>query len=532
MHKFGASCTPGPPGILRPVGDEIPGRGYERSDGGDQPLELRRYFDALRRSQWGLLAFVLLATGATVGVSLALSKSYTAKARILYNPSGDPLVGQSADVIQRQLATYGSLVMTPRVLGPVAKQVGTSEKQLEKTVSVSVDQTGNLLDVAATAPTPRRAQATAGAVARTFLTQQRRSDVVQLEAARARLREELARVRATPNSSTEVQAILSRLSDLTVSLASAGSELDLAESPQLPTSPSSPHPARNAVIAFFAAVFLGVVFVLGRDQLVPRIASARDLTRITDRPVLASVPFVRRRFGRQPKVLSAAEHEAYQTLQASLRFQLPPSEQHIVLVTSAREGDGKTTVTANVGRALARAGQKTLIVSADMRHPGLHELFGLDAAPGLAEVLMALEQDGDSPEQRTIPALSGLLSAQAGSKGNLHVLPSGKKPPDPARLLLSPATTVLLERFRALDYQYILLDGTPLLGLADSQALAQRVDDVLLVARLDRLNPEDVLEVRDLLDRLGVAPLGHVVIGGRRFGSSYYAEPTPELEAF
>jgi capsular exopolysaccharide synthesis family protein len=243
--------------------------------------------------------------------------------------------------------------------------------------------------------------------------------------------------------------------------------------------------------------------------------------------VLVSIPFVRRRFGRQPKVLSATEHEAYQTLQASLRFQLPPGEQHIILVTSAREGEGKTTSTANLGRALSRAGHKTLLISADMRHPKLHESFGLEQGPGLAEVLTALDRDGELPQQRTISALRGLLSAQAGSKGNLHVLVAGRKPADPARLLLSDAAGVLFAQLRAMDYAYILLDGPPLLGLADSQALAQRVDEVLVVSRLDRLSAEDVLEVRDLLDRLEVAPLGHIVIGGRRVASSYYYSSSP-----
>jgi tyrosine-protein kinase len=515
----------------RPVEHEVGRRFGERAaargDADEQPLEVRRYLDALRRSRWALLAFVLAATGAAVGASVALPKAYTATAKILYNPSANPVAGQSADVILRQLATYGSLAMTPSVLGRAAQAVGTTEKQLEQKVGVSVDQTGNLLDVTATAGTPRGAQAIADAVARTFLAQQRRQDLVQLEVARAKLRDALARIQGTPGSGQQAQVIQGRLSDLTISGASAGSELQLAEAAQLPAAPSSPHPLRNGVIAFFAAIFLGVLFVLGRDQLVPRLGGARDIARITDRPVLVSVPFVRRRFGRQPKVLSAPEHEAYQTLQASLRFQLPPDEQHIILVTSAREGEGKTTATANLGRALARAGQKTLIVSADMRHPRLHELFGLEQAPGLAEVLTALERDGELPQQRTISALRGLLSAQVGSKGNLHVLVAGKKPADPARLLLSNAASVLFAQFRGMDYRYILLDGTPLLGLADSRALAQRVDEVLIVDRLDRLSSEDVLEVRDLLDWLDVSPLGHVAIGGRRIASSYYATAAP-----
>jgi non-specific protein-tyrosine kinase len=284
------------------------------------------------------------------------------------------------------------------------------------------------------------------------------------------------------------------------------------------------------VLAFFAAIFIGVLVALARDQLVPRVGGPRDLTRITDRPVIVGIPFVRgrrSRRGRRPGLLSAPEHEAYQTLQASIRFELPADGTQIMLITSAVEGEGKTTVTANLGRALARAGRKTLVVGADLRRPRIHELFDAPESPGLAEILTALEAGGEAVP-RALNAARNLLQAQASVKGNLHVLPGGRKPQDPARLLLSPALGMFLEEVRLMGYDYVLLDGTPLLGLADAQALAQRVDEVLVVSRLDRLTVEDAVDLRDLLDRLDVTPLGHAVVGARRGVAYSYA--TGDLE--
>jgi capsular exopolysaccharide synthesis family protein len=285
-------------------------------------------------------------------------------------------------------------------------------------------------------------------------------------------------------------------------------------------------------LALFASTLLAVLIAVGREQLVPRISGPRELTRISDRPVLVTIPFVRRRFGRQPRVLAAVEYEAYQTLQASIRFQLPPNEQHIILITSAVEGEGKTTVTANLGRALARAGQKTLVISADMRRPKLHEHLDVTPQPGLSEILGALDRGADGSIDRTMSAVKSLLHSSAAVKGNLHVLASGKKPSDPARLLLSNAVPALLAELRQMDYAYILFDGPPLLGLADAQALAQRSDEVMIVSRLDRITVENAIDVRDLLDRLEVTPLGHVVLGVRRSTSYYYAKTTtaPEIE--
>ncbi|MDX6426096.1 MAG: hypothetical protein QOD52_1501, partial [Gaiellaceae bacterium] len=80
-----------------------------------------------------------------------------------------------------------------------------------------------------------------------------------------------------------------------------------------------------------------------------------------------------------------------------------------------------------------------------------------------------------------------------------------------------------LEEVRHMGYDYVLLDGTPLIGLADSQALAQRVDEVLIVSRLDRMTVEDAVDLRDLLERLDVTPLGHAVVGARRGVAYSYA---------
>jgi Mrp family chromosome partitioning ATPase len=84
---------------------------------------------------------------------------------------------------------------------------------------------------------------------------------------------------------------------------------------------------------------------------------------------------------------------------------------------------------------------------------------------------------------------------------------------------------------RGLEYDYVLIDAPPLFGIADSQAVARYVDEVLLVNRLDRLTLEHVDELRDVLDRLRLRPLGIVVIGARGEISPYYTQRRPGLFA-
>jgi capsular exopolysaccharide synthesis family protein len=277
--------------------------------------------------------------------------------------------------------------------------------------------------------------------------------------------------------------------------------------------PFAPRPLRNAVFGFFAAAFIAALVVLARAQLKPRVSGTRELSRLLELPVLTEVPYVRRGFAHRPQTLSAVEYEAYQTLQAAIRRKLPPTSQRTVLVTSALHGEGKTEVTAALGLLLSQAAQRTWLVSADMRWPKLHELFDVEQTPGLSEVLIGAQNGGSS-------GIFQLSAARTGS-GRLHVLASGRTPPDPAQLLASDALDGFFEEVRQSEYDYVLLDGPPLLGLVDSQVLAQRVDGVLLVCRPDQQTPETALATRELLDRLDVEPLGIVIVGARGLSHSY-----------
>jgi protein-tyrosine kinase len=182
-------------------------------------------------------------------------------------------------------------------------------------------------------------------------------------------------------------------------------------------------------------------------------------------------------------------------------------------VTSALHGEGKTEVTAALGLVLSQTMNRTWLVSADMRWPRLHELFDVDQTPGLSEVLVGA-QNGSSG------GIFQLSAARTGS-GSLHVLASGRIPPDPAQLLASGALDGFFEEIQESEYDYVLLDGPPLLGLVDSQVLAQRVDGVLLVCRPDRHTPQTALALRELLDRLEVEPLGIVMVGSRGRSHAY-----------
>jgi capsular exopolysaccharide synthesis family protein len=481
----------------------------------DQPVETGRYLDALRRSKLLIALIVAPLVGAVVLVSLLLPETYRAQAKIVFDSTADPLQTRDEASVQGRLATMEALLKTRETRSRAAKLIpGETPASLEGKITSSVDPRAEIVNITATDDTAKGAARIANAVATTFLARQHLAEEQRLNRSRATLQRALDELEGQKGlqAVTERAALRERLTDLNVSAAGSGSELALAEAAEPPAAAFSPRPVRNAVFAFFAALFLAALVVLARAQLKPRVSGAREMSRLLDLPVLAEVPYVRRPLGHRPQTLSSAEYEAYQTLQASLRRRLPATSQRTVLVTSALHGEGKTEVTAALGLVLSQALHRTWLVSADMRTPKLHELFDVDQTPGFAEVLAGAQNGGSA-------GIFELSAARTG--GRLHVLASGGTPADPAQLLASDALDGFFEEVQASEYDYVLLDGPPLLGLVDSQLLAQRVDGVLIVCRPDRQTPETALALRELLERLEVEPLGVVIVGARASSHSY-----------
>jgi capsular exopolysaccharide synthesis family protein len=503
-----------PPGLRSPSSFQLQA---------DQPIEVRRSLDALRRAR-GVIALVVIATtAAVVAVSLYLPKTYRSIAKIVYQPATSVFASTDVSTVQRNLETFQRLLTTREVLSLAAQRIpGENADTLSTDVSGSVDQSADIISVYALAPKAQRSALIANSVAAAFLQKHQQDAKAQLEAAQAALSAQLRAAVARGASVQELDALRQQQATLATELATAGSDLSIVPA-EAPDAPYTPRPVRNGVLAFFAALFLGIIAALARDRLVPRVGNPREVSRLLNLPLLVGVPFVSRRFGRRPKLLRAVANEAYQTLQASIRFHLPATKQQVILVTSSVEGEGKTSVAAGLARSLARVGEKTLLISGDLRFPSLHELFKTPLAPGLSDILVAASSNGARPGTLTEAIDESVVTVFGGVGDNLHVIPSGTRVPDPAKLLFSDALSAFFHDLETRDYKYVIVDGPPLLGIADSHALAQRVDSTIVVSRLDRATVEDLTELRDVLERLEVHSLGVVVVGARRSIAYAYA---------
>jgi non-specific protein-tyrosine kinase len=206
----------------------------------------------------------------------------------------------------------------------------------------------------------------------------------------------------------------------------------------------------------------------------------------------------------------SAAAEAYRTLRTNLQFSGVDRPIRTVLVTSAGPGDGKTTVVANLGVALAESGKRVILVDCDLRRPGLHQVFGQALAPGLTNAI--IESLPEPPLRAT--AVPGL-----------QVLTAGDTPPNPAEFIASERLARLLARLQE-RADVLVLDSPPVSIVADAAVLAPSMDGVILVVRAGGTKRDLAQRAKEQLESVGARVLGAVLNDARleKKVREYYTE--------
>jgi succinoglycan biosynthesis transport protein ExoP len=497
----------------------------------EEPIDVRRYVEVLRRNRRLIAGIVVGVTLVAFGVSLLLPASYSATARILIDNSADPSAPTDAASVVRQLATAQRLVMTPRILARAAERVpGESENSLEKKVVAKADTDANIVNVSASDRDRDGAAAIANAVATAFIDDQRNVASNDLKRARKVILARLASLGSSPNDDAQRNALAARLSDLELRAATADDRFRLAEPAERPDQQASPHPLRTALLALIASIGIAVLVAFGRDQLRPQITGPRELSRATDLPILAWIPDSHLATRDREARTRILEDEAYRALRGRVILQLPPSPQHVILVTSGAYGQGKSAVSAGLARALAETNHATLLVSADLARPAIDDRFDVAQEPGFADILLGanFRSHGRPPVRRdprtgrfeshaSIAERIRAASRPVAGHGHaeLAILASGTQPSDPARVLTNDAVGTFGNALRQLDFAYVVIDAPPLLATNDSLILGSVTDQIVVVAHLDGLTRPTALDVREVLDEIARPVLGLVVIGAR-----------------
>jgi capsular exopolysaccharide synthesis family protein len=241
-----------------------------------------------------------------------------------------------------------------------------------------------------------------------------------------------------------------------------------------------------------------------RELLDHRLRSVEEIASALQLPVIGSLPYFGDKASKSqagqlvalaPRSTSA---EAIRTLRTALHFGLTGQGVKAVLVTSPSPGDGKSTTASNLALALAQAGQRVLLLDADLRKPSQHAIFELSRDVGLSSILA----DRRPVDEAIVPDVLGLLD----------VLPAGPTPKNPGELLNNGFFAELLDKLRD-KYDRIVIDSPPVMPIADARVIAALSDATLLVLRAERSTRRMSIGARDELWRVRATRIGVVVNG-------------------
>jgi capsular exopolysaccharide synthesis family protein len=244
---------------------------------------------------------------------------------------------------------------------------------------------------------------------------------------------------------------------------------------EMATPPVSVRPGlvKSLLIGLGCGLIAGVAILILLDRIDDRMASFSEFQHQFSENVLGQIPKDKTK-GEvtllQPDDARHVFAESYRNVRSSIFFM--PYEgprPKTLLITSAVPNEGKSTVAANLAITMALSGASTLLIDADLRRGGLREAFGVSSKIGFSEVL----QQEVNWKEVVVPTLYP----------NLFLLPRGKTAAQPSEYLLRESTDTILREIY-INYDYIIIDSSPVLAADDTTSLAPKIDATLFVVRL------------------------------------------------
>jgi polysaccharide biosynthesis transport protein len=493
----------------------------------------------LRRRAGLIVLCVVIATVGAVGFSLAQEKEYSASASLLFRNPGfaESLFGSSvttpATDPTREAATNEKLVGLEIVAKRTSEHLkGLTPEEVSEMVGVSASGEADIVSVTVMSPDPAQAKAVANAFAHQFITFRAQADKAKLTEAKRLAEEEYSRLSPEQQAGPRGEALSSGAEKLGILASLQTGNAELVQPAELPTSPSSPKPLRNGVLAAIIGLLLGCGLAFFFERLDRRLRNPEEARDAFGLPILATVPESKAIVASNKRTaaleLPFMENEAFRMLRAQLRYFNTDREVQAVAVSSHAAGVGKSTVAWNLARVAATS-SKAIVVEADLRNPTLSAQHGLRSAPGLAELLT--HQVGLDAAIQSKPLAAGSNGAASGGT-QLDVIVAGSNPPNPAELIESQTMSDILAELRK-RYELVVIDTAPIGVVSDALPLIRMADGLIVVARIGETTRDTAHEMRNQLDRLDAPTLGVVANAVKlprrsRYGYGYGPDPQGE----
>jgi Mrp family chromosome partitioning ATPase len=511
-------------------------------------LDIRAYVRPIWRRKWLIVAIVVLATLATYALERSQPKEYQATTSVYFTVVDPALavgsVTPTTPPTSQQIQDIATLFTAQSVTATVYHRLGlslTSPNSVDIAPQIGSNAAStSFVGVRATSRSPTLAARLANTYVSVFLASRRSAQAAAAKAAASAAQTSLNTLANIPVNEAERQSLLLEISQYkTIAVdPSAGAQQINPAIP--PTGPSSPKPLRDALFGGIVGLLFAIGLAFSLELLDRRLVRVAALESIYGRPVLAVLPEVP-----DPAPLVGGDAvvppellEPVRGLRVNLRLAGGDTPPQSVLIASGFPGEGKSTISRDLALVCADAGERVLLIDADLRRPTIAWLCGIEPGAGLTEVLAGTVRLAAAvvpvprPTSASATGKGNRRSAAARgavSGGGVDLLAHGELLENPAPLLSSSAMKGLLAA-ASRSYDVIILDTAPILAVADTVPLLGMVDAIVLVARLELATRDGAERVREVIGRVRNANLVGVVANGTRDAfldersGSYYGE--------
>jgi succinoglycan biosynthesis transport protein ExoP len=326
--------------------------------------------------------------------------------------------------------------------------------------------------------------------------------------------------REVDTNRTLYDGLLQRYKEIGVAGGVGTNNVSIVDKAQTPGRPYKPNLLMNLLTAAGLGLLLGIAAAFVLETLDETIKVPEDIEGKIGIPLLGAIPVLEKGITPEEALADARSpfSEAYYSVRTALQFSTTDGVPRNLLITSARPSEGKSTSALALAHNFAKLGMKVLLVDADLRNPSLHRAMRSDNGAGLANYLT-----GRMP-------LVDLV--QVTDQPNLGFMPCGPLPPNPAELLAGGRIRDLMSD-AAETFDLLIIDGPPVLGLADAPLLASVVKGTVLVveagttrqrvvkAALRRLDVGRAHVLGALLSKFSVRAAGYGYGYGYNYAYSY-----------
>lgn len=468
-----------------------------------------RYWHALRTHRLLIVVVTAVALLAALAVVATATKRYDASADLQIQPLGafgagnNPLQGlplfvQPADGSSAAVAA-ARIFSSPAYLGALRRTLGPQASAAS--ISVTPLSQADIVSIGVSAPSPKLAASVANQFASFVLTQRR---AVFQKALVVRIRDTLHSIPAGRTQSPLYAQTIATVATLRSYLGQPDPTVLQLTPATAPGAASWPRPKTTLAVALLVGLLLGIAAAVTLELVNPRFTREDELTLAHRLPVLARVPRLSSRaiqsyfLGQAP--LPREAWKAYRTLRAALSNAGERAEGFpaSILVTSAGPADGKTLTAVNLAIALSSAGLSVTLIDADLPRPMVGTIFNIVGhRDGLVHLLNNPSASQTGAVQAPLHARLKLLLASEEQLHELHLF-------EPQRIRQA------LERL-GMESDVVVIDSPPLPEVAEAVALADASEAVIVCVRIGHTRRDKLADLRELLGRRGVTPLGFFV---------------------